>query len=131
VHLQGFAAQYTEDLGLAAKKGYHPEPSSRPEFFKLMRLYQRTGLHQFRAQRSYETVPREVNDFARGMERLQSGRLAKWISDTTSRNLCARGASLVDAESEEHTGDRSDPDSDMQAAASPVSTCTASFSLSF
>jgi hypothetical protein len=97
-HLQTFSASWLAAVDLAAKKGHHPDPSTDPELRDLLAFYRTTELHRFRAHRSYspgETTataqsseppapPRAVDDFARGMARLQTGRLRKWVGDTTA-----------------------------------------------
>jgi hypothetical protein len=105
-HLQSFTADWLGSVDLAAKKGHHPEPSSDPDIRELLDLYRTTQLHRFRSSRSYapgentqSTVDlalpatvRSVNDFARGMERLQTGHLRKWIDDSTwGCNLATSG----------------------------------------
>ncbi|KAH9934138.1 uncharacterized protein B0H18DRAFT_841114, partial [Fomitopsis serialis] len=42
-----------QSIGLAKRKGYHPEPHSKPEVSTLLRVYKETHLHQFMAGRSY------------------------------------------------------------------------------
>ncbi|KAH9922250.1 uncharacterized protein B0H18DRAFT_1121064 [Fomitopsis serialis] len=72
-----------ESVGLAKRKGYHPEPHSKPEVTTLLRVYKETHLHQFMAGRSYASSPATANTHKAGLISLQAEKLQKWIIDST------------------------------------------------
>jgi len=77
-----------QSVGLAKRKGYHPEPHSKPEVSTLLRVYKETHLHRFMAVRSYTSSSSTADTYRAGVVSLQAGRLEKWIIESTrGRNL--------------------------------------------
>ncbi|KAJ3717932.1 hypothetical protein C8R42DRAFT_724141 [Lentinula raphanica] len=72
----------TANVGLAPKAGRHSEPHSNPELRTLLKLYSHHELHSRRVGRYIEE--RDTENFVKGWSRLQNGKLARWIKDTTN-----------------------------------------------
>ena len=72
-----------ETVGLAKRKGYHPEPHSQPEVKTLLQVYREEGLHHFTPGRSYGSSHATKDTFTLGIESLQAGKLTQWILDST------------------------------------------------
>ncbi|KAJ3726679.1 hypothetical protein C8R42DRAFT_573424 [Lentinula raphanica] len=91
-------------VGLARHAGRHSEPHSNPEVRILLRQYAHHELHSRRAGRYVEE--RDTDNFMKGWIKLENGKLAKWVQETTS----ARVRQDVDARNA-HTPDPSLTDS--------------------
>lgn len=72
-----------ETVGLAKRKGYHPEPHSQSEVKILLQVYKEEELHCFTRGRSYSSSDATKDTFTLGVESLQAGKLAQWILETT------------------------------------------------
>lgn len=73
-------------VGLAPRSGRHTAPHTDPEIRKLLHTYLTTELHTRRPGRVYQDVDRD--NFSQGIVKLRSGRLSKWVFDTTyHRNI--------------------------------------------
>ncbi|KAH9893369.1 hypothetical protein C8Q73DRAFT_828246 [Cubamyces lactineus] len=70
-------------VGLARRRGHHPDPHSRPEIRKLLETYRSEQLHVFRSGRSYEDSVEAVNTFAKGVRELQKKKLKRFILEST------------------------------------------------
>jgi hypothetical protein len=69
-------------VGLAERSSRHKCPHMKPEVQTLLEEYCKTQLHQRRPGCAYDNV--DTDNFRRGMNKLQNGKLAKWIIDTTT-----------------------------------------------
>ncbi|KAJ3005457.1 hypothetical protein NUW54_g4331 [Trametes sanguinea] len=69
-------------VGLAKRRGYHPEPHSRPEIRKLLETYREEELHLFRKGRSYDDSPPALNTFQDGVKQLDNKKLKRFISES-------------------------------------------------
>jgi hypothetical protein len=89
-HFARIKLDLRDSIGLGKRSGQHTAPHMKPEVKKLLDTYQKLELHRRRAGRSYSE--REVDDFQRGMIKLGSGTLKKWIAQTTkTRGLMSKG----------------------------------------
>ncbi|KAF8872739.1 hypothetical protein BD779DRAFT_1708992 [Infundibulicybe gibba] len=68
-------------VGLARRSGRHTAPHLKPEIRTLLNTYSKHELHSHCPGRIYEH--RDVDDFRRGILKLGSGKLKKWVMDTT------------------------------------------------
>ncbi|KAF6744764.1 hypothetical protein DFP72DRAFT_1078109 [Ephemerocybe angulata] len=68
-------------VGLAPRSGKHTAPHNNPEIRKLVSAYKKHELHSRRPGRVY--ADQDKDDFTRGMVKLESGRLQKFVFDTT------------------------------------------------
>ncbi|KAI0682739.1 hypothetical protein C8T65DRAFT_541512, partial [Cerioporus squamosus] len=74
-------------VGLAKRRGKHPEPHSHPEIRTLLETYLECGLHMFRAGRSYESAKPTVNTSREGMRNLEKTKLQKFIADSVRARI--------------------------------------------
>ncbi|OJT06327.1 hypothetical protein TRAPUB_2789 [Trametes pubescens] len=86
-HLARLLDDLKQGLGLSARSGRHSAPHTNPELKTLLREYRKLGLHTRREGRQYISVAAESyegrNDYRRGLRNLRSGKLKKWIKETT------------------------------------------------
>jgi hypothetical protein len=80
-HFAHIKLDLCEGVGLAKRSGKHTEPHLRPEVQILLETYQKCELHRRRPGRVYSE--QDKDDFSRGMNKLQAGKLKKWAVDTT------------------------------------------------
>ncbi|KAH9911496.1 uncharacterized protein B0H18DRAFT_1062212 [Fomitopsis serialis] len=69
-------------VGLQRRSGRHTTPQKQPEFKILAGIYQDCELHSRRRGREYPGVARDVDDFRKGYEKLQDGKMKKWIAES-------------------------------------------------
>jgi hypothetical protein len=97
-------------VGLAARSGGHKCPHLKPEVQTLLEEYRKTELHRRREGRAYDN--KDTDNFCRGMNKLRNGKLAKWITETTTTrglNLAAASdAHDADSTIEDKRGDESE-----------------------
>lgn len=77
-------------VGLARRSGRHTAPHEDPEIRKLLDSYRKHQLHMRRPGRAYNDKDRD--DFTRGITKLESGRLQRWIQDTMSHRMATDGS---------------------------------------
>ncbi|TEB21750.1 hypothetical protein FA13DRAFT_1642380 [Coprinellus micaceus] len=76
-------------VGLAARSKRHTAPHEDPEVRKLLDSYWKHELHKRRPGRVYNDEDRD--DFTRGIAKLESGRLRRWIQETTGHRVVTDG----------------------------------------
>jgi hypothetical protein len=116
-HFARIKLDLRDSVGLGKRSGRHSAPHMKPEVKKLMDTYWKLELHRRRAGRTYSD--RDVDDFRRGMIKLQSGKLKKWVEHTTrTRGLTLKGFPIAldelildeeEGEGEEHPQESSEP----------------------
>ncbi|KAI0730873.1 hypothetical protein C8Q76DRAFT_613345 [Earliella scabrosa] len=83
-HFSGLKNTWGTGVGLAERRGRHPEPHSRPEMKILLNEYATCELHSFRSGRKYHSDSTPTTDmFQAGLESLEGGKLQKWVKETT------------------------------------------------
>ncbi|KAH9917526.1 hypothetical protein B0H21DRAFT_879595 [Amylocystis lapponica] len=93
-----------DGLGLAKRRGAHPEPHSRPEVSILLNTYKDEDLHRFRAGRCYGSPGEDIDTFAKGITELDNGKLKNWIQQTTQdRSLHPTTSAPVHTDTERHS----------------------------
>jgi hypothetical protein len=80
-HFARIKLDLRDSVGLAKRSGRHSAPHMKPEVKKLLETYLELELHRRRAGRMYDN--RDVDDFRRGMVKLQGGKVKKWAMHTT------------------------------------------------
>jgi hypothetical protein len=75
--------------GLAPKSGSHTEAPEDDDLRTLLRMLKSSDAHCFVKGRSYETEPRDVDDYSRGVQRLRDGRLQQFIRQSTRARAMA------------------------------------------
>jgi hypothetical protein len=108
LHHMGRAKKDLEaGVGLMPKSGRHSAPHTKPEVVTLLTQYRLLELHSRRPGRTIDD--HDVDDFQRGWEKLEKGRLASWVLETTrSRNIRSRTSPIppeldIDNTDEEET----------------------------
>lgn len=118
-HFARIKLDLREGIGLSKRSGRHSAPHLNPEIATLLKTYYESELHRRRPGRVYNDIDKD--DFQRGVSKLLSGKLKKWIHDTTSsRGLLAmdtiRVVNRIEGDAEESNDVSDDEDSDDDAA---------------
>ncbi|KAI0348908.1 hypothetical protein OH77DRAFT_1440721, partial [Trametes cingulata] len=89
-HLSRLQDDLNAGLGLNARPGTHTEPHQRPELRILLQEYKSVELHSRRPGRGYSSLSkkpgvaaRDPDDYRRGLQNLRSGKLQKWIKESS------------------------------------------------
>ncbi|KAI0368163.1 hypothetical protein BV20DRAFT_948539, partial [Pilatotrama ljubarskyi] len=82
-HFVELKNQWGGGVGLAARRGRHPEPHSRPEIKTLLATYKDAELHSFCPGRSHHTWTEVKSNFEAGVVDLEQKKLKKFIGDST------------------------------------------------
>jgi hypothetical protein len=80
-HFARIKLDLRDGVGLAKRSGRHTEPHMKPEVKILLETYAKCELHCRRPGRAYNEIDKD--DFTRGLTKLRTGKLKKWITDTT------------------------------------------------
>ena len=87
-HIERIKKAARSALTLSPKGWKHPKPHDRPEIKMLLDVYCTTQLHVFREGRQYQSSAHFVDEFTRGVERLEV-KLDKWKTDLAHSDLMA------------------------------------------
>lgn len=122
-HFARIKLDLRDGIGLAKRSGKHVAPHMKPEVEILLETYAKCELHYRRPGRAYNEDDKD--DFRRGHDKLRSGKLKKWITDTTrNRALRTDMPTTVDVEveveEEEEMGDTADEDQEPNSFNSPT-----------
>jgi hypothetical protein len=109
-HLARLKMQFRDGVGLSRRSGKHTDPHTRPETVTLLAKYKEYELHLRRPGRSIE--PDDTDQFQKGIEKLESGKLRAWASETTRSR-----ARKFDSETVDHCpNEKGQDDSDTEEA---------------
>jgi hypothetical protein len=110
-HVARLKLSWFDAVGLQPRSRRHTGAEQDAEVRILLEHYKVSELHSFHAGRTFDTEP-YVDDFQKGIQKLQNGKLQKWVHKTTNSRL---KTSLTDSTSTILKGDldpASDGDSD-------------------
>ena len=121
-HVERIKKELRPALQLSPKGWKHTKPHNRPEIKILLDIYRIMELHTFRRGRQYRSSTDFVDEFSRGMERLEA-KLDKWKTDLKHLDFMAMSPpgtpealvphSIVGEDDEPDSGDEaSDDDAD-------------------
>ncbi|KAH9948898.1 hypothetical protein B0H21DRAFT_689338 [Amylocystis lapponica] len=82
-HMSRLQNEIKSSIGLERRAGRHSDPHTKSEIKILSREYREHELHSRRPGRTYDLDVRDVDDYRRGVTNLRSGKLDKWIKETT------------------------------------------------
>ncbi|KAF8185692.1 hypothetical protein BJ912DRAFT_1060520 [Pholiota molesta] len=85
-HVARLKLSWFDAVGLQSRSGTHTGAKQDAELRILLEHYKASGLHSFYSGRTFDTEP-FVDDFYKGMRKLQDGKLEKWIQKTTSSRI--------------------------------------------
>ncbi|KAI0353618.1 hypothetical protein OH77DRAFT_1406859 [Trametes cingulata] len=102
-HFLELRTSWGTGVGLAKRRGKHPEPHSRPEIRTLLEVYKETELHLFRAMRSYTSRP-TVNLLASGALNLEKKKLRKFVYETSHARISRQAPVARIQLSQDHSG---------------------------
>lgn len=86
VHFVELKNEWGRGVGLAKRRGNHPEPHSRPEIRTLLRTYKTARLHLFRAGRSYKSS-HTPNMMEEGIKNLFGGKMKRFVLESTRARI--------------------------------------------
>ncbi|KAF8798864.1 hypothetical protein BYT27DRAFT_7228135 [Phlegmacium glaucopus] len=81
-HVARLKLSWFDGLGLKPRSATHRGAKQDAEVCILLKHYRTSGLHSFHAGRTFDLEP-YVDDFEKGIQQLQKGKLQKWIHKTT------------------------------------------------
>lgn len=115
LHHMGRAKKDLEaGVGLMPKSGHHSAPHTKPEVLTLLTQYRLLELHSRRPGRVIDD--RDVDDFQRGWEKLEKGRLASWVFESTRNRGIRSRTSQGQPESENDEPDGEDDSAENEEA---------------
>ncbi len=84
-HLARLRDDLKEGVGLAERSSRHGSPKKKAEIRKLLHEYEKHELHSRCPGRTFVSVEdsHKVSDFRQGLANLRSGKLEKWINEST------------------------------------------------
>jgi hypothetical protein len=85
-HVARLKLSWFDAVGLQSRSGMHTGAKQDTELRILLDHYKASGLHSFYSGRSFDAEP-FVDDFYKGIRKLQDGKLKKWIQKTTSSRI--------------------------------------------
>ncbi|KAF8958799.1 hypothetical protein BDZ97DRAFT_1940816 [Flammula alnicola] len=85
-HVARLKLSWFNGVGLQSRSGMHTSAKQSAEIRILLEHYKNSGLHSFYAGRTFDAEP-FVDDFLKGIRKLQRGKLQKWIHKTTTSHI--------------------------------------------
>ncbi|KAJ7580007.1 hypothetical protein C8J56DRAFT_1058311 [Mycena floridula] len=87
-HFSRIKKELRDGVGLSRHSAHHSDPHTCPEIKELLRQY---SLHELHSRRPGRTIDEsDVDNFSQGVEKLASGTLAKWVTETTAARVLSK-----------------------------------------